>query len=199
MQTVDALTQNVSTALAGTMLIAAGIWLLRLNWLARPNGSWLRVLSGWALVIAGFVCFALQSSAEVGIAYGLLALALAAYAIVALTIERRGNKLRSASSLAAALEPEDRPTNWTRAIAKSLLSIVLAGVAAIGVGVAFAVAMPFGVHDRVVIGGILVPVLWGAGMAWTLADAKILRATLLLLAISATGYAIAFLPKLLPA
>ena len=37
-------------------------------------------------------------------------------------------------------------------------------------------------HDRIVIGGILVPVLWGGGMAWTLSDAKLLRATLLLLA-----------------
>ncbi len=32
-------------------------------------------------------------------------------------------------------------------------------------------------------------------MAWTLSDAKLLRATLLLLAISAVCYGIAFLPK----
>ena len=73
----------------------------------------------------------------------------------------------------------------------------MAGVAAIGVGVAFAVAMPMGPHDRIVIGALLVPILWGGGMAWTLADAKLMRATVILLAISALSYAIAFLPKVL--
>jgi hypothetical protein len=55
--------------------------------------------------------------------------------------------------------------------------------------------MPIAAHDRMVVGGILVPLLWGGGMAWTLSDAKLLRATLLLLAISAVCYAMAFLPK----
>jgi hypothetical protein len=131
-----------------------------------------------------------------GTTYALLALSLAGYALVTASIEFRNTRARDTRSLAA--EPEERPTNWPRAIAKSLLAIVLAGIAAIGIGVAFAVAMPLGTHDRVVIGGVLVPVLWGAGMAWTLADAKLLRATIFLVAISAVSYGIAFLPKVLP-
>ena len=110
-------------------------------------------------------------------------------------VELRPARARSNRDLA--LEPEDRPTNWPRAIAKSLLAIVLAGVAAIGIGVAFAIAMPLAAPDRIVIGGLLVPMLWGAGMAWTLSDAKLLRATILLGAISALAYGIAFLPKVL--
>ena len=94
-----------------------------------------------------------------------------------------------------ALEPEERATNWRRGAAKALLAIVLSGVASIGIGVTFAIYMPMATHDRIVIGGILVPVLWGGGMAWTLSDAKLLRATLLLLAISAACYGMAFLPK----
>jgi hypothetical protein len=93
------------------------------------------------------------------------------------------------------LEPEERATNWRRGIAKSLLAIVLAGIASIGVGVAIAVAMPLAVYDRIMLGGILVPVLWGGGMAWTLSDAKLLRATIVLVAVSLVSYAIAFLPK----
>jgi hypothetical protein len=73
----------------------------------------------------------------------------------------------------------------------------LAGIASIGVGIAFAIAMPMGTHDRIVIGGLLVPVLWGAGMAWTFADTKLVRATAVLTGISAIGYGIAFLPKVL--
>ena len=57
--------------------------------------------------------------------------------------------------------------------------------------------MPIGAHDRIVVGGLLVPILWGAGMAWTLSDAKLLRATLVLGSVSAVGYGIAFLPKAL--
>ena len=39
--------------------------------------------------------------------------------------------------------------------------------------------------------------LWGAGMAWTLADAKTVRASILLTCVSAISYAIAFVPKML--
>ena len=55
--------------------------------------------------------------------------------------------------------------------------------------------MPLAPQDRIVIGGLLVPILWGAGMAWTLSDARLVRATIVLLTISALGYGIAFLPK----
>ena len=42
------------------------------------------------------------------------------------------------------------------------------------------------------------PVLWGGGMAWTLSDAKLLRRNRSCsLAMSALGYGIAFLPKVL--
>jgi hypothetical protein len=58
--------------------------------------------------------------------------------------------------------------------------------------------MPMATHDRMVVGGLLVPILWGAGMAWTLSDAKLVRATLVLGSISVLGYGIAFLPKVLP-
>jgi hypothetical protein len=39
--------------------------------------------------------------------------------------------------------------------------------------------------------------LWGAGMAWTLSDAKLRRASLLLGLVSAAAYGVAFLPKVL--
>ena len=89
----------------------------------------------------------------------------------------------------AALEPEDHPTDWAHSTAKALLAIVLSGAASIGLGLTFALYMPMAVHDRIVIGGVLVPVLWGAGMAWTLSDAKLVRAAaVLLLVITAVCY-----------
>jgi len=177
-------------------LIVAGVLLLRASWRGARRHN-LIVAFGWLFIAASFVVMSHTMSAERAAAYGILAVSLAAYAIVAISSEVRKPNSRSSAQLS--LEPEARPTNWKRAIAKSLLAIVLAGVAAIGIGVAFAVAMPMGPHDRIVIGALLVPILWGGGMAWTLADAKLGRATLILLAISALSYAIAFLPKVLAA
>lgn len=181
-------------ALAGAFAVA-GVVLLRTSWDRRSGPHWKFVAPGWVLIAASFATLMQVMSGEVASAYGLLILAVSAYAIIAMTAEQRGKNSRGATGLA--LEPEQRRTNWPRAAGKSLLAIVLAGIAAIGIGVAFAVAMPMATHDRVIIGGILVPLLWGGGMAWTLADAKLMRATVILVCVSAVSYAIAFLPKML--
>jgi len=176
-------------------LLVMGVGVLALSW-RRPRQSKVRLaLGGWLLIVAGFLAFGHVLGAEVGITYGALVLSCVAYAIVAGGIELRNSRVRTIRE--AALEPEERATSWRRGIAKSLLAIVLAGVASIGVGVAIAVAMPLAVYDRIMLGGILVPVLWGGGMAWTLSDAKLLRATIVLVAVSLVSYAIAFLPKVL--
>ena len=152
-------------------------------------------LVGWLCIAGGLAVYVRVWGTEVGMAYGLMALSVAAYVVVAVGMELRTASARTGRDVA--LEPEERPTNWRRGIAKSLLAVVLSGIAAIGLGVAFAVAMPWDPHDRIMIGGMLVPILWGAGMAWTLSDARLLRATGVLFSLSALGYGIAFLPKVL--
>lgn len=181
-------------ALAGSTLILAGILILRLQWARKWSLGRTGLLAGWLLIGAGIVVFGHVWGGELGTAYGLLAFSVSAYVLIASGVELREARQRALR----ALEPEERPTNWPRAILKSFLAIVLAGIASIGIGVAFAVAMPIDVRDRIVIGGILVPILWGAGMAWTLSDARLLRATVLLVVISIAAYAIAFLPRMLP-
>jgi uncharacterized membrane protein YuzA (DUF378 family) len=173
-------------------LLAVGVALLRWSWLHRSRGGKRgAVLAGWLAIVAGIFIFAHVFGGERGIAFALLAFSLVGLAgvIATVKVKRRRSAFRD-----RAAEPAERKTNWTRAIAKSLLAIVLAGAAAIGVGVAFAVAMPMPVIDRMIVGGILVPVLWGGGMAWTLSDSKLVRATAILLIICVAGYAVAFLP-----
>jgi hypothetical protein len=186
---------EVLDAAAGALLLLGGIFVLRVHWLRRRAWGRAGVLCGWLLIAAALTVFGYAWGGELGTAYGLLAFSAVAYVLVAIGVELREAKQRSQRDVA--LEPEERPTNWPRGIAKSFLAIVLAGIAAIGIGVAFAVAMPLDVKDRIVVGGLLVPVLWGAGMAWTLSDAKVLRATVLLTVISVVAYANAFLPKLM--
>jgi hypothetical protein len=185
----------VGETIAGTSLILIGLVGLAISWHRRREFKAHLLLVGWLSIAGGFAVYARVWGAEVGIANGCLALSIAAYAVIAAGIQLRAASTRAPRELA--LEPEDRPTNWPRGIAKSLLAIVLSGIASIGVGVAIAVSMPMATVDRIMLGGILVPVLWGGGMAWTLSDAKLLRATIVLLSVSAISYGIAFLPKVL--
>ena len=180
-----------SEVLAGTALIALGVAGLAFSWRRRRETKWHLLLVAWLSVAGGFVVYARVWGPEVGMAYAFMALSIAAYGVITAGIELRAPRAQRET----ALEPEERRTNWPRGIAKSLLAIVLAGIASIGVGVAIAVSMPMATVDRIMLGGIMVPVLWGAGMAWTLSDAKLLRATIFLVTVSIVSYAIAFLPK----
>jgi hypothetical protein len=188
------LDNTVLLSIAGCLLLVAGVVMLRKRWLARRASGLIFLVSGWIAVLAGFFVLSHGWGAEMGVTYAFGALSLAAYALIAATFERRVDKQRAPRE---ALDPEERPTNWRRGVGKSLLAIVLAGVASIGVGVALAIYLPLPPPDRAVIGGLLVPVLWGAGMAWTLCDPRLVRATIILLTVSALGYGIAFLPKVL--
>jgi hypothetical protein len=183
--------------LAGTALLLVGVLLLRMSWVRRGAHNALPMLGGWLILLAAAATFGWAWGGELGTIYAFLAWSAVAYAVVGVGVELRAPKRAAARALA--LEPESRPANWTRGIVKSFLAIVFAGIAAVGIGVAFAVAMPLEPKDRIIIGGLLVPVLWGGGMAWTLSDAKLLRATLLLIVISIAAYGIAFLPKLMSA
>lgn len=190
---LESLDQTIPLSLAGGLLLTAGVIMLRKRWLARRSSGLGYLIGGWLAVLAGFAVLAHAWGTEMGTTYALGALSVAAYALIGMTHERRISKQRGPRE--SAFDPEERPTNWRRGVAKSLLAIVLSGVAAIGVGVAIAIYLPMPPADRAVIGGLIVPILWGGGMAWTLCDPRLVRATIILLSVSALGYGIAFLPK----
>jgi hypothetical protein len=72
-----------------------------------------------------------------------------------------------------------------------LLAGPIGGIAAIGVAVAWTVWLPADPQTRIVTGGLLAPVLWGAGMAWTLSDDRILRATAVLVGVTIVTFSAA--------
>ena len=61
------------------------------------------------------------------------------------------------------------------------------------IGIAYAALVPGEPQTRLVIGGLIVPVIWGGAMAWTLADDRILRATAVLVGAAVIGFAAAIL------
>lgn len=164
-----------------------------LRWAWRSGGGrrpWL-IAAGWSLAAATLAL-------AVGVAGGapgtFLTLALVPVAVLALVtagVTVRGAKTKAPRELA--LEPSDRASKAWRGGLRGLLAGPIGGVAALGVGLAFVVWMPGAPQTRMVLGGILVPILWAGGMAWTLSDDKILRATAVLVGVAALTFTAAAL------
>ena len=131
--------------------------------------------------------FSLYYGFERGLTLMLVAVALAAFFFVTIGMTRRPDR---AERDGAALAPSRRNARIWRGAFRFLLAGPISGVAAIGVALAFTLKAPVGEVDKLIFGGALVPVLWGAGMAWTLADDRILRAAAALLGVGAAGFAI---------
>lgn len=173
---------------------AAGAWFLRRAWRA-PNGagSGDRAI-GWALIVAslawpGFV---------IGEARGPF-MASALVSIGALLVIATGAKLKPAragrgnGSESLAPEPSERPSTAWRGVLRWLLAGPIGMIAAMALGIAWSVWIPGEPQTRLLIGGLLVPVLWGGAMAWTLADDRILRATAVLVGTTILGFGLSIL------
>ena len=105
---------------------------------------------------------------------------------MAFGVQIRDPKGRAPRELA--LEPSDRASRAWRGWLRALLAGPIGGIAAMGVGLAYTVWVPGEPQTRMVIGGLLVPVLWAGGMAWTLSDDKILRATAVLVGVAVVTF-----------
>lgn len=178
-------------ALLVAATVGAGAWLLRRSW--RGNGSDRRlVAASWLLVAASLV----WPAWALGPARGpFIALALASS--VALVVVASGYTIRTARARAAreslAPEPSDRATTKWRETLRWLLAGPIGMIAAMAIGIAYAALVPGEPQTRLVIGGLIVPVIWGGAMAWTLADDRILRATAVLVGAAVIGFAAAIL------
>jgi hypothetical protein len=176
-----------SSALLPALLIAmtagAGAWLLRRSWRGQDRQPGL-IFGGWTLIVASLVWPAWILGAARGFFVALALVSTAALLMVASNYTVRQAKARAARE-SLAPEPSDRATTKGRETLRWLLAGPIGMVAAMGVGIAYAALVPGEQQTRLVVGGMIVPVAWGACMAWTLADNRILRATAVL-----TGVAI---------
>jgi hypothetical protein len=171
--------------LVATLVVVAAVGaalLLRGAWKDRTATRPWRIVGGWLLIAAVLVLpgFALGPARGPFIALALVS--VAALAVVIQGVQIRQARGRGDKSLAP--EPSDRPSKVWRGWLRWLLAGPIGFVAAMGVAICYAVWMPGAAQTRLVIGGLMVPVLWGGAMAWTLADDKILRATAVLVGVS---------------
>lgn len=182
------------TSLTTLPLLAGGAgaaWLLRRAWSDRTAMRPRWIAAGWAAIAAVSTApaFILGGARGPFIAWTLIS--VAALAVVAQGVQVRVARERAERSLAP--EPSDRPSRAWRGWLRTLLAGPLGMIAAMGVAIAFAAFCPGAAQTRLVIGGLMVPVLWGGAMAWTLADDKILRATAVLVGVSLVTFTAAVL------
>lgn len=188
---ITPLAPNALVGLALAPLTLAAVLLLRKAWQgASPRRPWL-IVGGWALVILALGLGAVLLGGARGPAIVLALGSTVALALVALGVELRDAKKKAPRELA--LEPSERRRVVWRGWLRGFLAGPLAGIAALGCGLAVAICAPGAVQSRMVIGGLLVPFLWAGGMAWTLSDDKILRATAVLIGVAVATLGAAFL------
>ena len=178
-------------ALAIVAGAGAGVWLLRRSWQGKAQNRVL-VLSGWALIVAAIAAPAWMLGPARGPFIALALVSTVALALIAKNYTRREAKARAARE-SLAPEPSDRATTRWRETLRWLLAGPIGMVAAMGVGIAWAALVPGEQQTRLVIGGLIVPVAWGACMAWTLADNRILRATAVLVGVAVISFTAAIL------
>ncbi|HUD30308.1 MAG TPA: hypothetical protein VMQ93_15675 [Novosphingobium sp.] len=118
---------------------------------------------------------------------------VAALVVVGAGAQVRAARAGRAANGSLAPEPVERSTTRWRTTLRWLLAGPIGMIAAMAVGICYAVWIPGAPQTRLLIGALIVPVVWGGAMAWTLADARILRATAVLVGTALAGFAISIL------
>jgi hypothetical protein len=181
---------------AGAILAgaASGAWLLQRAWRKRAAYPHATVVAGWSLFAAVTFASAWALGSARGTFTALTLIPVAALAIVAGGRQRRSVRAgRGRTNASLAPEPLERASTWWRTTLRWLLAGPIGMVAAMAMGICYAVWVPGEPQTRLLIGGLLVPVLWGGAMAWTLADNRILRATAVLVGTAVIGFAASIL------
>ncbi|CAM3726765.1 hypothetical protein [Litorimonas haliclonae] len=173
----------------GTSIV--GIAALKYAWAKPGHLRPYAISGGWVLLGLALFFFARSLGGEIGVPVGATFICVTALAFALANIEVRPQKVRRERE--AVIDPAARKKVWWRGTLRVLLAGPLSGAAAFGVGTALSTKLPMEPVNAVAIGGLMVPLIWGAGMAWTLSDGKILRAFTVLLVVCAVSYPLAFL------
>jgi hypothetical protein len=173
----------------GPALSLAGVVIAYRGWRDRSRAAMVLAALLWATSMAAWVR---GFGAEIGIALALETAALIAFVFILTRIERR--TVREAKDrVAEPLLPA--PGHRLRGVVRAATAGPIGLVAALGIGVAFALTAPLVEQTRLILAGLIVPSLWAGAIVWTLASTRPGVAALWLAAAGGAGFAIAFLPQ----
>ncbi|TGD75712.1 hypothetical protein E4634_02195 [Mangrovimicrobium sediminis] len=168
--------------LTGVVLLAVGTAGLYWSWRRlRFAGAWL-VTTSWLVIGMSLWAWCAGLGAEIGLAAGLLGLSLCGGALVALNLELRR---RRALAEAATGRIEITPRSWGRHLLLFVVSVPLAGAAAIIGSVYLCRLLPWHPTNEMALAVFLAPVVWGLAAFWACADPRPARPALACLAFAA--------------
>ena len=170
----------------GAACATGGVGVLRLAWRHPAVRPWL--WSGWMMLAAGLFGWGFVADADMAVALAVLAPSLAGYALLAASARVRRGRPHKSPRAEVELPAASGPS-W-RGLLRFLFAGPLAALAAVGVCTAVALRAPWGEADRLIAGGMLLPVLWSLGMIWATTDPRLARIGLGLMAVSAAGFAV---------
>jgi hypothetical protein len=177
----------IAGLLAGGTGAGAGVLALRRAWRGPARRGWM--LAGWGLLAGALFGWLATTGWDVALALTLLAPSLAAYAVLAAHAEIRPPRAPKPCKWAVV----SRQGRGRRAIVRTLYAGPLSAAAALGLGAALALRAPLAEADRLVAGGLIVPLAWAAGMVWATTDARLARIGLGLGAVVAVSIGAAWL------
>lgn len=158
-------------AVVGCAGAAGGALALRRAWRVKDAARPVWILGGWSLVAIAVAAWAFGARLDKALAVACLALALAAYGLVAATAERRGPAKRRVRE-EPNVEPQPRPKRWARAALRFASAALLAAVFGVGAGLVLARLPGLDPVDALVLGGMAAPLAWAGAMVWALADPR---------------------------
>lgn len=173
---------------------ALGAALLRRSWLRRNGSAIALIMAGWAILLGLLLASAWLVGPVKGVAAACVMEGIGALSVIWLgRVRRKAVRLREAEAVP---EPLEEPGRFWRGVLRTLLAGPLAMTAAMATAFCITVYLPGDPRTRIVIGGLLMPVLWGLAMTWTLADRRLLRAAAVLVGTSVAGFGLGMLGNL---
>ncbi|TYC78814.1 hypothetical protein FMM79_20710 [Novosphingobium sp. BW1] len=170
----------------------SGSWLLRRAWSLKTGKAPWR-WAGLSLLAINLIWSAWALGYARGPFIALTLLAVAALGVIASGHTLRPAKAGRAAREGLAPEPAERAMSAWRTTLRWSLAGPVGMIAAMALGISYAVWAPGEMQTRLLIGGLIVPLAWGGAMAWTLADSRILRATAMLVGTAVFGFGAAML------
>jgi hypothetical protein len=181
--------------LAGTALSVAGVACLFGSWNgATTRKAWINGL-GWMLLTISVIAWSIASGAEFGTTLALSVPGVIAWIFALQSAELREQRVRTRKPLVKA-EPAAKITDarsWLRHFWFFVLTVPLSGAASALVSVALCQWLPWSDTNEMVLAIFLMPLLWGCAAYWIVADPKLSRPTMTLIAAGAIGAALLFL------
>lgn len=170
---------------------ALGAALLRRSWLRRNGSAIALIMAGWAILLGLLLASAWLVGPVKGVAVACVMEGIGGLSVIGLgRVRRKAVRLREADALP---EPLEEPGRFWRGVLRTLLAGPLGMTAAMAAAFCITVYLPGDPRTRIVIGGLLMPVLWGLAMTWTLADRRLLRAAAVLVGTSVAGFGLGML------